>query len=235
MSMKTSLPPSTTYNAVVILGGGLASSTQPNRFVEERIKVAAQYSSDTQYYILSSRGTPHKPPPLDGAHFPVDESVVSARSLLQLLPTVDPDTLLLDQWSLDTIGNAWFALTNFVEPMQLSSILVVTSAFHMPRSEAIFKHIFSLSSLAIDVQFVAAADVGIDPALLLTRRQKEASSLQNWLKTMQRCTTKQQMAHFLFVEHGAYNGRNAVAPPAAPPTAASSADNNEEQRLKNSY
>jgi uncharacterized SAM-binding protein YcdF (DUF218 family) len=198
------------YDVVIILGGGLTDNGSPHPFVEERIRVGSEFLSDTRYFILSSRGTPHKPPPRNNADFPIDESISSAVFLSKLLPDINPETILLDQWSLDTIGNAWFALVSFIEPMQLSNVLVVTSNFHMPRSEAVFRHIFSLSSTTINVHFVSSDDVGIDEEVLTLRQTKEAKSLQNWLNTMKICTTKQKMAHFLFVEHGAYNGRSAV-------------------------
>ena len=67
-----------------------------------------------------------------------------------------------------------------------------------------------MSSTTINVHFVSSDDVGIDEEVLTLRQTKEAKSLQNWLNTMKICTTKQKMAHFLFVEHGAYNGRSAV-------------------------
>ena len=56
---------------------------------------------------MLSRGTTHKPPPLDTAGFPIDESMASARYLVER--GVAPARVLLESWSLDTIGNAAFA------------------------------------------------------------------------------------------------------------------------------
>jgi uncharacterized SAM-binding protein YcdF (DUF218 family) len=198
------------YDAVICLGGGLDDQGQPHPFVSERIRTASLLSNDTQYFVLSSRGTTHKPPPTDAVGFPLDESVVSARSLLELLPDLPKSSVLLDRWSLDTIGNAWFALVNFVEPLEMTHVCVVTSKFHMPRSESIFRHVFSLSSHKIDVTFLESADLGMEHSLLEMREDRESASLQNWLKTAERCPTKQKLAKFLFQEHGAYNG-NSVA------------------------
>jgi len=202
---------SQTFDAVIILGGGLDESHQPHSFVKERIRVASLQST-TNYFILSSRGTTHKPPPFDAGGFPLDESVVSARHLRTLLPDLESSRILLDKWSLDTIGNAWFALINFVEPFELKKVLVVTSQFHMPRSEQIFRHIFGQLSLVQDLEltFEASEDVGMDPALLQLRQEKETASLQHWLKTAARCSTRSLMAKFLFLEHGAYNGESAM-------------------------
>jgi len=197
----------TKYDAVIILGGGLTDEGQPHPFVQERIRVGSLLVNETEYFILCSRGTTHKPPPRDSNGFSLDESVISTRQLLTLLPTLDANKCLLDRWSLDTIGNAWFALTSFVEPLELTRVCVVTSLFHMPRSEAIFRHVFSLSSQKkIELTFVSADDIGINPDLLQLRQDKEAKSLENWYQTMERCTTKLALAQFLFTEHGAYNG-----------------------------
>ena len=40
--------------------------------------------------------------------------------------------------SMDTIGSAYFAFTNYILPMQWTKILVITSEFHMPRTTIIF-------------------------------------------------------------------------------------------------
>jgi uncharacterized SAM-binding protein YcdF (DUF218 family) len=202
----TSAQTKTKYDAIIVLGGGLDQDGTPHPFVQERIRTAARYSSDTQYYILSSRGTPHKAPPRDGNNYPLDESVVGARALRSLLPNQSGNTLLLDTWSYDTIGNAWFALINFIEPLRLTNCLVVTSQFHMPRASSIFEHVFSLATatIPVNVDFVASSDVGLDPQTLTLRQRREASSLQQWSATKRQVTSKQKLAHFIFVEHGAY-------------------------------
>ena len=200
----------TKYDAIIVLGGGLDQDGTPHPFVLERIRTAARHSSDTQYYILSSRGTPHKAPPRDGNNYPLDESVVSARTLHSLLPNQSGNTLLLDTWSYDTIGNAWFALINFIEPLRLTNCLVVTSQFHMPRSKNIFEHVFSLATITVNVHFEASSDVSLDPQTLALRQRREASSLQQWSATRRQVTSKQKLAHFMFVEHGAYSGQSAM-------------------------
>eukprot|EP00039_Didymoeca_costata_P014211 m.227046 g.227046 ORF g.227046 m.227046 type:complete len:69 (+) comp15970_c0_seq4:88-294(+) len=51
------------YDAVIVPGGGLTKDGQPNSFVEARLDSAAQFKGKCKYFILLSRGTPHKPPP----------------------------------------------------------------------------------------------------------------------------------------------------------------------------
>jgi len=55
--------------------------------------------------------------------------------------------------SFDTIGNGYYALTSHIYPRGWRSVTVVTSAFHMPRSKAIFQWILSLAERAAGTQY----------------------------------------------------------------------------------
>ena len=94
------------YDAVIIPGGGL-SEGKPLAWVAARLDAALLHAEETQYFLVLSRGTTHKPPPLDANGFPVDESAASARYLIER--GIAPSRVLLESWSLDTIGNAAFS------------------------------------------------------------------------------------------------------------------------------
>lgn len=94
------------YDAVIIPGGGL-SQNQPLPWVSARLDAALRHAEETQFFLVLSRGTTHKPPPLDADGFPVDESMASARYLIDR--GVAPSRVLIESWSLDTIGNAAFS------------------------------------------------------------------------------------------------------------------------------
>ena len=121
--------------------GGLTGG-KPAAWVAARLDVALKYDSQTDYYLVLSRGTTHKPPPLDSTGFPIDESFASAAYLLD--KGVEQRRVLLESWSLDTIGNAAFARLMHADLRGWRRILVVTSASHMPRTRAIFEWVFSL-------------------------------------------------------------------------------------------
>ena len=55
---------------------------------------------------------------------------------------VEPEALLKETASYDTIGNGYFAATVHALPRRWQSLCVVTSEFHMPRSRVIFQTLF---------------------------------------------------------------------------------------------
>ncbi|MEM9121473.1 MAG: YdcF family protein [Cyanobacteria bacterium P01_F01_bin.56] len=96
-----------------------------------------------RFLIPLSAGTTHKPPPLDVNGFPILEFVAAARYLQHR--GIEGSRILPETVSLDTIGNAYFVRLQHIEPLQLQRLHVITSAFHLPRTQAIFDWIFALT------------------------------------------------------------------------------------------
>lgn len=208
-------PPPARYDVVIVPGGGLDAEREAAAWVKARLDAALLHDAHTDYYLVLSRGTTHKPPPLDGGGFPIDESAASAQYLVS--HGVDASRVLLESWSLDTIGNAAFARLMHADLRGWLHILVITSAFHMPRTRAIFDWVFSLEprrpnskrSLRIDYEEVAESGLA-DEAVLESRRQKEAQALQTLrATTMAEVPDLAALHAFLFVKHGAYRARTA--------------------------
>lgn len=200
------------YDAVIIPGGGLEPGTDsPQPWVRARLDAALKLSSATKYFVALSRGTTHRPPPLDTRGFPILESAASAKYLVDN-GGIDPTRILLDAWSLDTIGNIFFARNMICQPMQLYKCCVITSAFHMPRTRAIFEWVFSLGSESFDIDYCVTPDVGLDEAMSSARLEKERQSLVTLQeKTIPRIQTLGELSRFLFQEHAAYNANAVVA------------------------
>ena len=89
---------------------------------------------------LPHTGTLHKPPLLTKQGFPIFEGPSCADQLLLL--GVPATKLLKETSSYDTVGNAYFSATIHAWPLGWRNIAVVTSAFHMPRTQEIFKQVF---------------------------------------------------------------------------------------------
>lgn len=191
------------YDAVLIPGGGLTDSGALPAWVISRLDQALTHS-DTRFFITLSAGTCHKPPPLDPAGFPLFESVVAARYLLSR--GVAREKLLYETASYDTLGNAYFALTQHLEPRQLRSLLVITSAFHMDRTRAMFDFVCGLSSAAVDFQleFEAVPDVGLGAEVLASRKAREAESQDRFRQRCSGITSMVQLHEWLFNNHSAY-------------------------------
>jgi len=95
------------YDAVIVPGGGLNDRGQMHPFVEKRLEAALRVDPPPKWFIVLSRGTTHRVPPMDAAGRPIDEATVSANYLIS--NGAQPTSVLKECWSLDTIGNAYFA------------------------------------------------------------------------------------------------------------------------------
>jgi hypothetical protein len=91
---------------------------------------------------VGDAGTPHKPPIISKTGYCIFESMACANLLMQ--QGVPGERILRETSSFDTIGNAYFSATIFSLPCSWQNVTVATSAFHMPRSRAIFEKVFEL-------------------------------------------------------------------------------------------
>lgn len=205
------------WDCVVVPGGGLDAEAQPAEWVRSRLDAALKHDAETVSYLVLSRGTTHRPPPLDQRGFPVDEAAASAAYLVE--HGVAPERVLLESWSLDTIGNAAFARLMHAELRGWRTVLVVTSEFHLPRTRAIFDWVFSLPDASgrrrgppTQLSYEAAPDRGLSEEHLASRVQKEADALSNLRSnTMVAVADLRGLSAFLFESHGAYRAHEAVA------------------------
>jgi hypothetical protein len=146
--------------------------------------------------------------------------------------TVDPSNVLEENVSLDTIGNAYHCRTMHTDPAGLRNLVVVTNAFHMPRTRAIFDAVFALRSSSssseedhakvatepdYNLSYITVAD---DDSLAAdvadARRAREAASLKsfhsNW--AINGFTTLRQLHAWLYSQHNAYASKRLLVPPA---------------------
>lgn len=203
------------YDCVIVPGGGLdAASREPAAWVAARLDAALMHDANTDYYLVLSRGTTHKPPPLAAGRYPVDESFASARYLVAR--GVAPSRILLESWSLDTIGNAAFARLMHADLRAWRRMLVVTSKFHRPRTEAIFEWVFGLPDASgrarrptAQLSYEEAEERGMDASQSASRSEKEARGLESLRRTTALITSLEQLHAFLFVRHDAYRALTA--------------------------
>ncbi|RZM75424.1 hypothetical protein DYY88_21055 [Leptolyngbya iicbica LK] len=102
-------------DAVLIPGGGLSALGEVTPWVQARLERAIALQPAPRWFMPLSAGTTHKPPPLDAHGFPILESVAAAHYLHQR--GIEGDRIVPETVSLDTIGNAYFARVQHVEPL----------------------------------------------------------------------------------------------------------------------
>jgi hypothetical protein len=199
------------YDAVVIPGGGVdPESGEVRPWVAARLDYALKLNAVTRYFITLSRGTTHRAPPRDSRGFPVDEASAGAAYLLRN-GVAEPGRVLIDSWSVDTIGNAFYARQMLAEPLGLRRLAVVTSEFHMPRTRAIFEWVFGLEGADFMLDFCASPDSGLDAEGQAGRVEREMASLETLrANTIPRITTIPKLTAFLHVEHTAYNAKGVL-------------------------
>ena len=133
-------------------------------------------------------------------------SAHSARYLIRR--GVSPSRVLLERWSLDTIGNAAFARLFHSDLLGWRRLLVITSEVHMARTSAIFDWIFSLPphhSLAPILLYEAVPELGLSEEQRASRRTKEEASLHSFREgPAKRVRSLAELHPFLFQKHSAY-------------------------------
>jgi hypothetical protein len=193
-----------TYDAILIPGGGLQIDGTLPPWVVARLEAALAVGHQGLFITLSA-GTLHKPPPLNAQGFPIFESVAAAEYLMaQGIPST---RILTESCSYDTIGNAYFAYMVHILPRQLKRLLVITSEFHLARTQAIFAWVHRLVFTAHDTRqldFQAAPNTGMAVDALAARQRKEAHSLIALQTTMTRITTLETFHLWLTTEHDIY-------------------------------
>jgi hypothetical protein len=191
------------YDAILIPGGGVRPGGLLPPWVQRRLERALELWRG-EYLVTLSAGTPHRPPPLDEQGFPIFESVAGARWLAA--HGVDPARLRAETCSYDTLGNAYFARRLHVDPLGLRRLLVITSAFHLPRAQAVFTWIFGLEPPpgGYALSFAATPDDGLEPELLAARQAKEQAALAALPALQARLTSLPALHEWLFQAHAAY-------------------------------
>jgi len=119
----------------VVLGAGIQNDGTPSYSTLLRAKAAADLAAanpNMKFIILSGRGP-------DARNRPVTE----AEMMSNVLATegIDRSRLLLEDESIDTIGNAVLVAARYLHEVPPRNLYLITSPFHMERSLLIFRHV----------------------------------------------------------------------------------------------
>ncbi|GMH59870.1 hypothetical protein TL16_g02919 [Triparma laevis f. inornata] len=193
--------------AIVVLGGGPSPTlTSPLPFVLPRYLAALSLyktSPHTSKILCLSAGTAHVQP-LTSCSYPIFESTVCGHFMLS--NNIPPSDVLVDTFSYDTIGNAYYA-RNVVE--NLGSI-IITSRFHIERSKEIFDWVWGLKSgknSKLDLEYNSVEDIGLTDSDLAGRVEKELKGLRGFEKVKRKVeeSYNNNIDAWMFTEHDLYS------------------------------
>lgn len=193
-------------HAIVVLAGGIKENFEVHPWVAARLDAAAMaYRYKKVPIICLGGGTYHKPTSVNKHGRVVHESTACAEYLLSA--GVDAVDIYKEWASYDTIANGVFAFQHFLVPMRISSALVITSEFHMPRTMAIFDHMCFLHDNvhACYLQYHSTSNrMQLD--MLEARADRERQSLTKYnAEVRDRHRTIDSFLKWMYTEHACYN------------------------------
>jgi hypothetical protein len=190
------------YDAIMVAGGGVRAGGELAEYVKRRFDLALERESGEPMVALSA-GTTHRPAMLDDVGRHVVESVAGARYLMDR--GISPRRIFCEATSYDTVGNGYFSRMQIAEPMGWRRILVITSEFHMMRTEAVFRWIYGIEPrVEYELEFAASPDVGLGETARSIRQQKELADLRVLDALKPRLTSLRALTSWIFTEHKAY-------------------------------
>lgn len=190
---------------IFVLAGGIDNKNQPNIFVKKRLdKAIEMYHRDNNYIIIVlGGGTYHKPPGLDQNKYVIHESTSCATYLIN--NGVNPRNIIREWASYDTIANGYFAFLNYIIPLKIKKCYIITSQFHMKRTQTIFDYFNKLiMNKDIDLIYIETENI-IENDVLKIRLNREQESNNNFIKNIvneKECLEK--FSIWFYTEHNAY-------------------------------
>ena len=193
------------YDVLIVPGGGINDDFSPKPWVRARLDHAANLYKEgkSKLIMVLSRGTPHKAPPCTIEGVPVDEATSSADYLIKN-HGINSKHILLERWSLDTVGSAFAALTMHALPRNLRNIHLISSDWHLPRTREIFDTVFACGG-QFTLTYSPVKSLGHSDEEIKTRLERELQSLKTFkTKTKPSLTDMESLHKFIFEDHGCY-------------------------------
>ncbi len=204
------------YDAIIILSGGIRSETTVPPWVQERLNAAIELKNQARYIITTSAATPHLALPLDSNKQPLYDARVMNNILIK--SGINPNKILTESFSLDTVGNAIFTKLLITNPLKLKNLLIITSKFHMPRSKVLFQKIFNLeednnqtTQSKYYLEFLSTDNTNMPEDQLKARTNKENRRIKQFQEETKNLSTIKQFQEWLLTVHGAYKSKQKVS------------------------
>lgn len=187
----------------VVLGGGLENNGCLPAHVRERVHFVLENMKDGDAVILSALFSLNIPPIFGESSFPMSEALEMKKYFLAQQSGVECK-LYLENASFDTIGAAFFLRNIFGFLLKNKKMIIVTSDFHVTRTEAIFRKVWQLKPQIIgaDFEFIG---LRTDFVKFRTRYTKEAQSVEKFAKTTANLKSMNQFSEWFYSEHDNYS------------------------------
>ena len=121
-----------------VLGGGIAKDQSLPSHVQSRCDFVISDASSEDYVLTSSSFSLNVPPHLDEDRFVISEASLMGKYLKD---NSIKCRVGAEQQSHDTFGAFFFLFSLYLEIINFDNLVVVTSDFHLKRSEIIFEHL----------------------------------------------------------------------------------------------
>lgn len=191
-------------DGIFVLAGGIKEDGKCHDFVKDRLNIAYEiHKSNNKPIFCLGGGSYHITPILNKSGFTIHETTSCSEYLISL--GVKPNFIYKEWGSYDTIANGFFAFTNFILPLNLKNIILITSEFHMERSNLIFEWQNQIFNKDINIIYISSSNNNLNKDILESRKEREKNSISN-LKNflISKINTLELFHKWFYTEHKAY-------------------------------
>lgn len=125
-------------HALIVLSHLMDANGELDNETLVRIELAIELFRRKEFDFIITSGSDDQ----DDSDFKIGEVVADK---LRSQYSIEKSKVLVDVFSKDTVGDAFFLRRNIVHPHGINSITVVTTSYHVQRTDMIFKKFFSPS------------------------------------------------------------------------------------------
>ncbi len=123
--------------AIIVLGAGITSTGEPSPTSALRTAKAVELTELFPGALLILSGNTS----IRAEYAATGDTEAAIMKKYAIALGVDPQRILLEDKSRDTLANATFTKKDYLAPRQLRNLMIVTSSFHIPRAEYLFRKV----------------------------------------------------------------------------------------------